>query len=360
MSADMSRVFLDICEVDDAELLQLKLAERSATEKAEQAAAGIELRARFTRPGNERTILWTMHQAARATGEALCEQVTGITDFEHSPLFEISTTFERPLTPDADTPPTPPDLADDDDDDDLDDWFGWVQGIPTYGLPHPPLFEPQALQIIYFDVYGTLIDHHSGIFDALGPLLARSCYCFDRHEALSFYFEVEDEMKQRTPASPYPEIIRQTHQEMAVRLDSPVPGFALIALTDIDLETLGKTSAYQTLVPYSTELWCWDLVHTYRPDLSIMGHALVFHDNMGVPRERRCLVSDTPFQRLDLACHLSLLAVWMRNAAGLAGNLRDSDASFVWKTVPNLPVGDPCRAVGRAAIHSGKRGLNTV
>ncbi|KAJ7040075.1 HAD-like domain-containing protein [Mycena alexandri] len=424
LSADVSRVFRAICRADDKRRWELESSEQSATRKAEQAAAGIvcesdsgwttfslkstvaqtqvgqffppldisvqisydieclreilpatqclddvenvkRLRARFSRLGTERTILWTMHQVARATGETPCKQ--DITDFEHSPLFEFSTTFERPLTPDADTPPTPPEWADEDDDD-LNDWFGWVHGIPTYGLPPPPLFEPQALQIIYLDVYGTLIDHHSGIFDALGPLLARSPYCFDRHEALSFYFEVEDEMKQRTPASPYSEILRQTHQEMAVKLglsslmeESSVfassaihwplfdgalqslqtlrfSGLTLIAVTDMDFETFSQTSAYQPLAPYFSELWCWDLVHTYRPPLSAMGHALVFHDNMGVPRERRCLVSDALFQCLDLACQLSLPAVWVRNPAGLAGNPPDSDASFVWKTVPDLPA----------------------
>ncbi|KAJ7775489.1 hypothetical protein B0H16DRAFT_1756939 [Mycena metata] len=157
------------------------------------------LRARFTRLGTERTIFWTMHQvftssgyfgdhltptqAARVTVKPLCAQDS--TDFEHSPLFEFSTTFERPPTHDANVPPTLPDLPGDDKGDDLDDWpagddndddwFGWVQGIPTYGLPSPPLFEPQALQIIYFDVYGTLIDHHWGYLTRWDPYWLDLC-----------------------------------------------------------------------------------------------------------------------------------------------------------------------------------------
>ncbi|KAJ7702012.1 hypothetical protein B0H16DRAFT_750723 [Mycena metata] len=322
------------------------------------------LRARFTRLGTERTITWVAHQNAADTLKSSCER--DISNFELTGLLAFSTTFERAPSADQD------DSSDSGDDplpeDDFDDWGGdWTQGITSYELPLSPLFEPQALQVIYFDVYGTLIDRESGIFDALDPLLARSSHCLDRHETLSFYFEVEDGVKRRIPTAPYSGILSQAHQEMALRLGLTAPaeesttfastlinwplfdgalqclqalrslGLMVVALADIDLETLCKTSAFQTLLQhYLSEIWSWEGVHVYRPHPNTLGQALLYHDHMGIPRERRCLISDALFERLELGCQLAVPAVWIRNPVGLAGNLPSADGSFVWKIVPDL------------------------
>ncbi|KAJ7146612.1 hypothetical protein C8R44DRAFT_574146, partial [Mycena epipterygia] len=155
-----------------------------------------------------------------------------------------------------------------------------------------------ALTIIYFDVYGTLIDNESGIFIALEPLLARSCRRFDRAEALTFYFESEVEVKRRTPGAPYSEILAQTHRDMAIRLrllssneetalftssilhwplfDGAIQCLqtlhphipTLVALIDIDHDTFTKTTSYALLHPYFAEMFTWDATYTYRPSLA--------------------------------------------------------------------------------------------
>ncbi|KAJ7135513.1 HAD-like domain-containing protein, partial [Mycena filopes] len=202
-------------------------------------------------------------------------------------------------------------------------------------------------QLIYFDVYGTLIDSESGIFCALSPLLARSSYDFDRREALSVYHEVESELKSCVPTAPYLEILAQAHQAMALRLgltssadessafassllDWPLFPNALqslqtlrasirllVAIVDMDHDTLVQTGAFPILGPYFDEVWSWDLHHVYRPDPYAFGPAVLYHDSVGVPRSQRCLISDTLFDRLDFGCEVLVPAVWMRNPAGL-------------------------------------------
>ncbi|KAJ7152824.1 hypothetical protein C8R46DRAFT_912761, partial [Mycena filopes] len=230
-----------------------------------------------------------------------------------------------------------------------------------------------------FDVYGTLIDSESGIFSALGPLLARSSYCFGRSEALSMYFEVEGELKAHLPTAPYLEILSQTHQAFALRLgltssaDESLafasslftwPLFPealrslqdlhasipfLVAVADMDLETLYKTRAFPLLSPYFLEIWSWDLCHAYRPDQYTFSPAVAYHDNMGVPRAQRCLISNALSDRLDFGCKMLVPAVWLRDPAGLAGGVPAADGSFVWKVVPDLPS-------LVLAIMTGKRG----
>ncbi|KAJ7157496.1 hypothetical protein C8R46DRAFT_874929, partial [Mycena filopes] len=202
-------------------------------------------------------------------------------------------------------------------------------------------------QMMYFDVYGTLINNESGIFDALGPLLARSSSGFDRREALSMYFEVESELKAREPTTPYSEILSQAHEQMALRLglassadestafassllDWPLFPQALeslqalhafipmlVAIADLDLEILYKTRAFPALGPYFVEIWSWDLYHAYRPDQYTLDPAVVYHDGMGVPRSQRCLVSNALFERLAFGCEVLVPAVWVRDPAGL-------------------------------------------
>ncbi|KAJ7167871.1 hypothetical protein C8R46DRAFT_1350786 [Mycena filopes] len=316
-------------------------------------------RARFSRLGTERTILWTMSEASGATSKISEEHSTS--DFEQSALWDFSTTFERPISPDQDAPV--PELVEDLEDDPDDWWGGRAYGI-SHEFPAPPVFEPQSLQLIYFDVYGTLIDSESGIFCALGPLLARSSYDFDRREALSMYLEVESELKRRVTDTPYSEILAKAHQAMALRLGltstpdessafasslihwplfdgavqalhalhSAIPNLKLVVIADMDVDTLYETSAFPIISPFFGEIWSWDLCHTYRPDPYTFSPAVIYHDGVGVLRSQRCLISNALFERLEFGCQFLVPAVWMRNPAGLAAGLPSADASFVWRT----------------------------
>ncbi|KAJ7288946.1 hypothetical protein C8J57DRAFT_1116428, partial [Mycena rebaudengoi] len=153
-----------------------------------------------------------------------------------------------------------------------------------------------SLQILYLDIYGTLIDNESGIFDALHPLLAQSSYRFERHEALSHYFELESDVKKRAPSMPYIYVLAQTYTELALRLGLacgstestifassffhwPLYGGALeclrtlrplvsslIALLDVDVVAFSQTVHYPLLAPYFSEAFAHDQAQVYRPD----------------------------------------------------------------------------------------------
>ncbi|KAJ6595020.1 HAD-like domain-containing protein, partial [Mycena vulgaris] len=206
-------------------------------------------------------------------------------------------------------------------------------------------------QVIYFDVHGTLIDSESGIFAALKPLLDQSPHRFDRREALTLYFESEIEVKQRIPATPYLQILVEAHGDMARRLGFPAtkaesslfassifswPLFegaveciellkhwtsVIVAISDVDHETLRKTSAFALLAPHFAEVFTWDATHTYRPHPSAFDAPLKYHDALGIPRDRRCLVSNSLFRDLEPARELGIPAIWIRYSQSLAGGL---------------------------------------
>ncbi|KAJ7463636.1 HAD-like domain-containing protein, partial [Mycena latifolia] len=206
-------------------------------------------------------------------------------------------------------------------------------------------------QIMYFDVYGTLIDNESGIFDALQPLLAQAPRRLQRREALTFYFESETEVKQCMPTAPYPQILARAHSDMATRLglvatEEQSSLFAssiatwplfngalwclqtlnpwipiLVALCDVDHESLRVTSAFTALAPYFAEVFTWDASHAYRPDRTAFDPPFRYHDALGVPREQRCLISNSVLRDLEPAHELDFPAIWMRYPESLAGTV---------------------------------------
>ncbi|KAJ6617705.1 hypothetical protein B0H10DRAFT_2434330 [Mycena sp. CBHHK59/15] len=206
-----------------------------ASQCFEDVKAIKRVRARFSRPSTERAIVWNIEQSSLSSLHLPLQP--NISDLSNPLLIDLSTEIDRPLTPDRILMPTVWTVEDlelleemEEDYDDGDDSDGWDNGyLPAMSeskvLPPPPSFEPHALQVLYFDVYGALIDNESGIFDALKPLLAQSPYRFNRWEALSFYFESEVEVKRRTPSAPYSQILADSPKETPISLQ--VPGSAV-------------------------------------------------------------------------------------------------------------------------------------
>ncbi|KAJ6478080.1 hypothetical protein C8R47DRAFT_1139300 [Mycena vitilis] len=353
-----SRISVEIC-------LKIESLERvlPASQCFEDERNVKRLRARFSRPSTARTITWTLNQAA-CTVEPLPQANTS--EFENTVLFDFSSTFERPLTPDV-TEPAPPEDVEEYYDDEPGLGDGWLERIVWYKIPVPALFEPHALQVIYFDVYGTLVDHETGIFDALGSLLSRSSYQFERREALSFYFESESEVKERQPSIHYLLILAEAHRNMALRLGISItaaesskfasslfdwPLFddavqclqtlqpyipALVALVELDAETLCKTAAYHTIGGYFRQIFTWDQSKGYRPNVDAYDPPLIYHDNCDIPREQRLHVSSALFRDLELVAEVDIPTVWMRCPGRLAADVPLEDASFAWKVCDTLP-----------------------
>ncbi|KAJ7503517.1 HAD-like domain-containing protein [Mycena galericulata] len=220
-------------------------------------------------------------------------------------------------------------------------------------LAPPPSFDITSIRTIYFDIYDTLIDRETGIFAALRTLLARSPYGFDRHEALSFYFESEMEMKRRTPGARYAQILAESYDDLALRLGIPpvstgdalsfaqsaqdwplmpdadwllyniarIPGLSVVAIADVDHDFLTQTPAFSSLAPFFEAVFTWDACHAYKPDLAVFEPALRYHDAHRIPRVHSCIVSSGLLGDMEPARELGVPGVWMRYPGTLAANM---------------------------------------
>ena len=73
-------------------------------------------------------------------------------------------------------------------------------------------------KVLTFDVYGTLIDWESGIWDALQPLLmANGRNDITRSKALAAFADAESAQESETPGLLYPELLERVHRAMAGR-----------------------------------------------------------------------------------------------------------------------------------------------
>ncbi|KAI0262954.1 HAD-like domain-containing protein [Gloeopeniophorella convolvens] len=71
---------------------------------------------------------------------------------------------------------------------------------------------------LIFDVYGTLVDWETGIYDALAPLLAASDQPWSKLDALTAFGAVESDLQTTHPTTRYSDILAQVHDELARRL----------------------------------------------------------------------------------------------------------------------------------------------
>ncbi|KAJ7982960.1 HAD-like domain-containing protein, partial [Mycena polygramma] len=224
-------------------------------------------------------------------------------------------------------------------------------------------------RVIYFEVYGTLIDKESGIFAALQPLLKRSPYNFDRQEALSFYYESEAEVKRRTPGIRYGQILADAYDDVALRLgmtplDSMessafaqsikhwpllpaadwclsnlkrIPSISLVAIADVDHDCLMRTAAFTVLAPFFEAVFTWDIYKAYKPDPAAFAAPLAHYDALGVPRAHSCLVSSSLFADLEPARELGLPTLWMRVYGSLAACMCTAADACPVEAVESLP-----------------------
>ncbi|KAF8524332.1 HAD-like protein [Hysterangium stoloniferum] len=83
--------------------------------------------------------------------------------------------------------------------------------------------DPKLLQFkaLCFDVYGTLVDWETGIYQNIEPLITLSGKPWTKTDALVAFHEVEKDIEAQYPAELYPEILAKTFYALAKRLDLP-------------------------------------------------------------------------------------------------------------------------------------------
>jgi 2-haloacid dehalogenase len=80
---------------------------------------------------------------------------------------------------------------------------------------------PKNVTFVTFDVYGTLIDQETGIYEAFAGEAAREEFTLDRAELLPLFHEVSREIEAGSYEL-YAEVLRRTALEIAKRLDWPL------------------------------------------------------------------------------------------------------------------------------------------
>ncbi|KAJ7191627.1 hypothetical protein GGX14DRAFT_481170, partial [Mycena pura] len=295
-----------------------------------------------------------------------------IYDLSDAALIDLSFALHRPHSPGQDEPALVEcdESAPFDDDDWSESEERWVSppearlAANAIKLPPQPKLVPSTLKIIYLDVFGTLVDNESGIFHALQPLLVRSAYRFERHEALSHYFELESEVKKRTPTMPYFYVLAQTYTEFSLRLGLPcshpesmsfasslfywplhdgaleslktlrahVPAFHIVALIEVDFDTFVRMAHYALLRPYFSETYSHDQGQAYCPHPWPSNIPFLWHDEEGLaPRHERLLISNSMFRNLQPAMKARVPCVWVRFPTSLAGRLPTAYCQLPWR-----------------------------
>jgi 2-haloacid dehalogenase/putative hydrolase of the HAD superfamily len=80
---------------------------------------------------------------------------------------------------------------------------------------------PKNVSFVTFDVYGTLIDWETGIYDAFAKEAARDGVEIDRSVLIPMFHEIEREIESGSYEL-YAEVLRRTAIEIAKRLDWPL------------------------------------------------------------------------------------------------------------------------------------------
>ncbi|EPQ52135.1 HAD-like protein [Gloeophyllum trabeum ATCC 11539] len=80
--------------------------------------------------------------------------------------------------------------------------------------------EPKLTQFkaLLFDVYGTLVDWETGIYDRLKPLLERANKPWSKKEALTAFYSVERDLQAQNPGMLYADLLAKGHAEFESRL----------------------------------------------------------------------------------------------------------------------------------------------
>jgi len=84
--------------------------------------------------------------------------------------------------------------------------------------PSRPL---SAYKVLIFDVYGTLVDWETGIYDALRPILPAG---WTRAAALEAYTSVEKDLQAQHPELPYRDLLAKAHEVLSACFNALVGG----------------------------------------------------------------------------------------------------------------------------------------
>lgn len=201
--------------------------------------------------------------------------------------------------------------------------------------------------VLTFDCYGTLIDWETGIYEALGPLIAASGRDIGRNEALEAFAELESSQQSETPGMAYPDLLAAVHgrlaagwgaassleQNAAFGLSVPEwPPFAdsadalrylkghykLVILSNVD-RTSFATSNARLGVEFDAIYTAGD-IGSYKPSLNNFNYMLDRLAGMGIPKSAILHTAQSLFHDHAPAKAVGLGRCWIDRRMGEEGS----------------------------------------
>ncbi|MGH9867687.1 MAG: haloacid dehalogenase type II [Candidatus Polarisedimenticolia bacterium] len=205
--------------------------------------------------------------------------------------------------------------------------------------------DPESIQALTFDCYGTLVDWESGILSVLRPWAKRAGVDAEDEELLEAFAQAEPACEASMPGQPYPVILRAVHARLSARfgvqpdreaaqeLASSVglwPAFPdtsaalrrlagrfrLVVVSNVDRASFAATSrllgvAFDAVVTAEE-------VGAYKPDMRMFRRALEVLKTLGVEPSALVHVAQSLYHDHAPARSLGLRTVWVDRRQGRA------------------------------------------
>ncbi|KAE8362547.1 HAD-like domain-containing protein [Aspergillus caelatus] len=228
-------------------------------------------------------------------------------------------------------------------------------------------------RLLSFDVYGTLIDWETGVWNAIQPTLTANIAQVARESYLRLYHELEKAQQTKTPDMPYSQLLSTIHPQLASRLGLNPPTaeesnqfgesvgqwpafpdtvealrrlskhYKLVVLSNVDRESFQKTNAGSLQgFPFDLIITAQD-VGSYKPELANFEYMLkAVKEQFGVEAEQVLQTAQSQFHDHHPAKKMGLKSSWIERPGALMGNLEDTVYDWKFDT-----LGDMADAVER-------------
>ncbi|KAE8309671.1 HAD-like domain-containing protein [Aspergillus transmontanensis] len=235
-------------------------------------------------------------------------------------------------------------------------------------------------RLLSFDVYGTLIDWETGVWNAIQPTLASNNAPITRSDYLKLYQELEKAQQTKTPDMPYSQLLSTIHPQIASRLALNPPTaeesnrfgesvgqwpafpdtvealkrlskhYKLVVLSNVDRESFQKTNAGSLQgFPFDLVITAQD-VGSYKPNVANFEYMLkAVKEQFGVEAEQVLQTAQSQFHDHHPAKKMGLRSSWIERPGALMGNLEDTVYDWKFDT-----LGDMADAVERELLISPK------
>lgn len=237
------------------------------------------------------------------------------------------------------------------------------------------MFSANDFDALTFDVYGTILNWEPEIAAFLARWADGGGKAIDQADLLAAYDRVRQPLQERRPAWRYPEVLRQTLQQLGNEFDLDTPpeiveefaviaathkpfpdsknalaefrsmGLKLAALSNIDEASFAKVTASADI--HFDVVVTAQRVGAYKPDHAHFWAALSDLQALGIPMDRVLHVAQSRRADIVVANAIGLKSVWVNRPGHIFGRIgRGAEASTPDHEVDSLAaVVDMLKAV---------------